>query len=617
MIMTYMSDGKIYKEHAEPNFEKEYDIIVAGLGSSGSFAAISAAVEGAKVLGIERFDGVGGMCTLGQVAGYYYGFSGGMYEQIDDEVQKNKSKFEDVHLHPDLKQAQILKKMRENKVDTAFCSVIVGIFMENDRVFGVRMLKDGKLSDIKTKILIDATSDGFLVRLLGVKTYFGRENDGRTAPYTTRITYYDKNGTVCVSNNDSGFVNQYDPVELSQKIITGHAGGLFAIERGGRVIMPSNKIGVREGLRFEGEQTLDFEGVLNSDLCKNPLFYAYSDIDKHGHDTAVDTDLFQDWYVISNLSTCTVRIAVPIGAVIPKDIKGFASAGRCLSVDSYVSAAVRMNKDMFRLGECLGILCADAVRENTDIDKTDYGRFKEKAEKRGCFYGDEKKNLGFSFPGNLDNYLPVKWTEDEEEILNGLDGDKPAVSIWSCRLMGEKIRPALKRELERAEDGLYKTNLAIALAITGDKEAAPYLRDAVKRRNCFFYRDCRRSNQFPYVNAICMLGRLHDRESYRILCEIAFNEKEYENKIYHTLKPDYLYFNGENFNFVYFQYFTHSIMALVKIASEHTELKDDLKKRLEILFSDDAYIRRITPLETFTKEYGEVKAFASYVMTLV
>ena len=55
-------------------------------------------------------------------------------------------------------------------------------------------------------------------------------------------------------------------------------------------------------------------------------------------------------------------------------------------------------------------------------------------------------------------------------------------------------------------------------------------------------------------------------------------------------------------------------MALVKIAEKNAELKADLTKKLKILFSDDNYIRCITPLEEYSKEYREVKDFADYVM---
>lgn len=612
-----MTDGKRQVQDINPNFEKSFDIIVDGLGASGTYSAISASDCGASVFALERTDSVGGMNTAGQVSGYYYGFDGGLYQKIDKEVQHRTAKFEKIFCHPDVKQAILMNYLNDRNVEISFNSVVAGLFSENSRIIGARILCKGKYTDIKSKFFIDATSDGFAVMLTGVKTFVGRPTDGKTTPYTSRITFEEKDGKVRVANNDSGFVNQYSTRSLSQRIITGHAGSVRVLKKGEKIIAAAAKIGVREGLRFEGENLLDLESVINSKKCEKPLFYAYSDIDKHGHDTAVDTDIFQDWFVLSNLATCTLRIPVPIGCVIPKGISGFACAGRCLSVDSYVSSAVRMNRDMFRLGECLGVLCAMAAKQNVGLLEADYEKYVNEVEKRGCFYGDKNKNLGFSFPGEQEKYTPVNWLTDEKQITEALKTITPGVAIWSCRLLGEKVRPALRSEIAKTSDNYYRDNLAIALAITGDEFSLPYLRDAVKRRSCLFYLDCRRTNQFPSVNAICCLGRFCDLESYDMLCSIAFDEKEYYNEIYHTLKPQYIYFSGENFNYVYFQYLTHSIMALVKIVHAHKELCEDLRSRLCKLFSNDDYIKRITPLESYTKEYGEVRDFADYVMKIL
>lgn len=49
-------------------------------------AAITAAGEGLRVLGIESLSMAGGSGTAGGVLGYYYGFKGGLYRKIDSEA---------------------------------------------------------------------------------------------------------------------------------------------------------------------------------------------------------------------------------------------------------------------------------------------------------------------------------------------------------------------------------------------------------------------------------------------------------------------------------------------------------------------------------------------------
>ena len=58
-------------------FEKEYDVIVCGLGTSGSLAAIFSAENGLKTLGIESFTCVGGVHSAGGVMQHYFENPGG------------------------------------------------------------------------------------------------------------------------------------------------------------------------------------------------------------------------------------------------------------------------------------------------------------------------------------------------------------------------------------------------------------------------------------------------------------------------------------------------------------------------------------------------------------
>ncbi|MFQ9801762.1 MAG: FAD-dependent oxidoreductase [Clostridia bacterium] len=97
-------------------------------------------------------------------------------------------------------------------------------------------------------------------------------------------------------------------------------------------------------------------------LYPHTLCCAYSDIDRHGQDRAFDGRVYQDWYVLSNLSTVTMKIRLPLEILIPKGWKRLVSVSRCLALDEYVSAAVRMNRDMYRLGESAGVAIAMAVQ---------------------------------------------------------------------------------------------------------------------------------------------------------------------------------------------------------------------------------------------------------------
>lgn len=80
-------NGAVVAREAELDGAAEFDVIVAGLGKAGSLAAISAAEQGMRVLGLERLNAMGGTGTIGAVVGYYFGNKDGLFEEIGREVQ--------------------------------------------------------------------------------------------------------------------------------------------------------------------------------------------------------------------------------------------------------------------------------------------------------------------------------------------------------------------------------------------------------------------------------------------------------------------------------------------------------------------------------------------------
>ena len=176
------------------------------------------------------------------------------------------------------------------------------------------------------------------------------------------------------------------------------------------------------------------------------------------------------------------------------------------------------------------------------------------------------------------------------------------------------MREELYNTAVNSEDNLTKYNHAIALGVTGDERALPLLRKCIEERDCFWFKDCRRSNQFRSVIAVCLLGRLGDLSDASLLEEIIFNDSEFDKEMYHTLKPDYLYYKDPDRNFVYFQMFTHACMSLVKIYKRSSGNIEELKKCFEILFSDDKIIHRVTHEDEHSPAYIEISDFIKYIL---
>ena len=616
MIYRELRENRAEKtEISLPVFEKSCDVVVAGLGTAGAFAALSAAQEGSTVIGIERGSGCGGMCTLGSINGYYYGQGNGLYQASDEECRKLS---EDVYVpmgkfHPHAKQYAVEKELISAGVEICYQAVILGLYEEDFRIVGVKVLLPQGVVNIAAGMVIDGTSEGHLVRMLDVKYTFGRETDGKPQPFSSVRVVLNSEGKMMRTGHDSGYANQYDAVSLSTAILNAHALHVKDFTEISTFLYVSELIGVREGLLYEGESFLTLEDVLDQKTVEHPLLYCYSDIDKHGQDLAFDSDPYQEWFCLSNLSTVAVQIPVPLGSVVPKAVKGLITTGRCLGVDSYTSSAVRMIRDINRIGECCGVLASMAAEGNSDPMAVDYERLKRKLLSRDCFGYQTQRLMGFNFPGQLDDYTPVTWAETRDELTPYLSSSKPGVAIWSCRRMGaDKAKSLILSDLE-AEDQTLKYNTALALGITGAVEALPVLREIVENRDCTFLEDCRRSNQLRSAIAAALCGRMGDEGILGQLLEII-SPREYDRSIYHQL-TEYSYKFGirVDFNTVYFQHLSHAVSALIRIRAQHPCYDGIIRKALQDLLGSDEYIRRITPNSPDSAEYLtalNIKGFA-------
>lgn len=596
------------------DFEMSCDVLCIGAGCAGIYAADAAAREGADVILAETDDNIGGMFVGGCVSNYYYGLDGGTYEQ-DDKKMSSDTAFYRSGMSAEARQVHMTERLHEAGVRLLCGYTPTGVYFDGACVVGVHIFDGNREINIGCKMLIDATSDGHIVRMCAVPARYGRVTDGKTVPFTIRTQYIDQDGVYRSVNADSGFIDQYKADSFGKKVVYAHANTVKYIKNGEFLGIASHT-GIREGLSFESEQDLHYEDILFDRPIEKVLFYAYSDLDKHGRDLAVDEELYQNWWMISNLSTVTARIAVPVGCIIPKGLRGIVTAGRCFGCDSYAQSAVRMNRDMFRMGECVGVISAMAVKCGGDAQKIDYDTYVQTVSRRHCFDSNSDRKFGFDYPGNKKSYVPV--TFDFKNNLPYLETQTPGIAIWSCFISDDRkaAADAVYEKLQNSTDRLCRMNCSIALGVMEDLRALGTLRQTVKERDCFYYKDCRRSNQFAGAIAVCLLGRLGTPDDALLLEQIVFDDAEYKRPLYHTLKPDYLYYAANDRNFVYFDYFTHAAAGLVKLYRRCGMDLGALRSRFKALFANDTIIRRVTSGSPDEPTYLEVEDFEKYVVKM-
>ena len=562
----------------------ECDILCVGAGAAGCYAAIAAAREGARVVLLEKDINIGGMPVNGQVNGFYYGEKGGSYGGLEKRCAELSRLFFYKGKHPDALHAALTEAIIANGAVILAESTVEKLYITENTVRGALVNTPNGKKELRFGLIVDATSDGHIIRLCPqIKTCLGRDSDGTTVPFTVR-TELMKDGRCYHYNGDDGYCDQYRQPECTEKIIRARARRLEVYRRNdARIISVATTAGFREGIRFDGAETLGYEDIIMGRDPEKTLFVARSDLDKHGHDHALDDELYQNWWIISNLATVTARINVPFGAVIPREISGIVTAGRCLSVDSYASSAVRMNRDMHRMGECVGIAAALAVRDRVAFGDINYFEYCALTDKYRCRNGLLTDRFAFDSPNGTAPYRRVSFDMTEEEIIATLATDTPGEAVWACYLTGGRMADRLIPLLD-SKDGTLALHAAFALGIMGRREALPKLREAIESRNTDFLRGCRRSNQLKCTVALCLIGRLGDRRDIELLMPF-FTEAEQRREIY-SAAVDPLVSRAENYGYTLFQFFTFAIMSVCRLAVKHGAEKD-LEEKLKTLLTPE------------------------------
>lgn len=603
-LMQQVDNLLVEEEVAEIPYSESYDVIVAGLGTAGAIAAITAARRGLKVLGIEKMNGMGGTGTAGSVNGYYFGSPGGLFEELDQEIEGYHDKVytQFSQFNPDAKKYVLERAALEHGVDLCYESTVTGVFMEGNRIRGVQWIGPRGLKASGCKMVIDCTGDAEVSFLAGCKTHMGRELDGRSQPFTS-VKVYSREGKILRTNLDSGCTDQTNAFQLSDGIVNAHAQQLEdAYPEENRLFYLAPLIGIREGRRIEGRVTLTLSDELQGKHREKPVFYASADVDKHGRDNAMESEVLQDWLVASNLGAVNICVPVPLEVMIPKDREGILVAGRCMSLDHDISSCVRMQRDMQKAGEAAAEAACLSIRKSFSLHEVPYEELRPILEQSGCLNEENNTGAKFAFPADPGKNISIEWFTDREQIREGLSGEKPGVSIWSSKRLGDAMKPYLREWMEAAEEECLKKHCAIALGVLGDHSSLPVLREMVQQRDSFVLQDCRKHNQMRGYIAIYLIGKLRDTEMISELSDIIENPEELKKPLYEKNTGSSL--DAAVFRINYFQYFAHSIMSLIKIGNSNITLRDEIAQSLNKAVKDGSYIHRITSREPGTYEYS-------------
>lgn len=619
--MTYISEivegQRVARAISAPEFAKEFDVVVCGLGTAGSLAALFSAENGLSVLGIEAFTCIGGTHTVGGVTGHYFGCPGGRYETLDQEVRSFAQRY--TCTTAESRKFLTEQRLNEQGAEIIYEASVCGVYLEENTVVGVRVLTDRGILDYAAKIVMDCTAEAYVAAMAGCPTEIGRNTDGQTQPYSLVSMVFDGK-KYRYTNIDFGRVNQFDQAAFSEAILFSRAYEMAEGHNGKALIAQMPLMGIREGRRIVAEESVKLKDLFDDKQTQTPMFFSYADLDKHGWDIAFDGETLGDWAIGANLGAYNVTVAVPYKAILPLGFDGILVPCRALGVDRDISSCVRMIPDMKKIAEAAAEWAALAIQQGKKLREVPYAQLRERLIKSGCLRGSDNRGYRIDGKKNWDGtpLVPedVCWITDPSKLEARLKTEKPGQAIWSAKRIGEDALPLLQ-ELLRAPDENTRKHAAFAVAILGNSQANAVLRDMVAERDDLMLKDCRKHNNLRGCMAIYWLGRLGDRGVTQELIRIICDPNEINNAVYHRKELRTTRYEIADFEGVYFQFMSQAVMALVRIGDIHADLQSQIKKAFVDAFSSDGYYWRITARPTQSSEGNMVQTIKNIAFSAI
>ena len=429
-----------------------WDVVVAGGGTGGAPAGISAARSGAKTLVLEIQHGLGGVGTLGLISLYYFGNRVGFTEEVDEVLEKL-----DPETHkkgsawsPELKMAAY-HRMLEDAGGTAWLgSFAFGVQMDGPRVAGVLVSTPFGCGLIEAGCVVDATGSadvaaaaGAPCRVIGAD-HVAVQGVGLSARAHPGVRY---------QNSDHNFIDDSDPEGVTHAYVNARAKFPEAFDT-------SPLVDSRERRQIRGDIELSPLDMLAGRTFPDTLFTAISNFDTHGF-------VIHPVFLAVSPNKKPISAHVPFRCMLPQGIENLLVTGLGMSAHRDAIPVIRMQADVQNQGYSAGLAAATAARTNTPLRRLDIRDLQRQLVKAGVLAADVPTHED-SFPMS-----PEAIREAAEGDLSGLMN----VAILLSHV--EAGKPLLLEILRDKSDPSRRLDAAVLLGLMGEAEAVPVLSAAI------------------------------------------------------------------------------------------------------------------------------------------
>ncbi len=410
------------------------DVVVAGAGTGGAPAGISAARHGMRTIVCEYIYKMGGVSTDGLIGRYYHGNRVGFTTEIDKGVEETGAVFVQA------KSEWYRAENRKAGAEIWYGTLVTGTVVEDNRITGVVvMTPQGNRGVIRCAVAIDATGNAVLPAMAGCETEFISEDElalqgvGQT-PKRLGASY---------TNTDIGFVDDTDAADMF----------FFALRT--RLNMSAGIwdqaqiVNSRERRRLIGAFYMSPLDVANERTYPDVVVQTKSNFDSHGYTV-------HDQFFIEDPGHHSMMVNLPLRCMLPKKLDGLLVIGLGISAHRDAMPILRMQPDVQNQGYAAGIVAAEALKAGVAVRKVDIQTVQKQLIEKGVL-PVEVLSMKDNFP------LSEKaFKQAVEDIKDNYKGLKVLLTDYPRSI------PLLRQAYHKCEGEEDKLKYAHTLALMGD-----------------------------------------------------------------------------------------------------------------------------------------------------
>jgi hypothetical protein len=453
------------------------DVLVAGLGTGGAVAALAAARDGARVVGVDLMPFAGGVGSGGGINGYCAGASGGMFEEVDAEARPIRELFGCGRpvggWHHETKKIVFDRLFAVDGVEFLSKSLVFAVERDGGSLTAVLAATPRGPVRIAAKAFVDATADADLCRFAGSPTHGGRPGDHSVLSFSQvmgrLLVNNDRIGMGSV-NYDAGHVDACDSEDLTRGRIRGIRQLLrdrfSALDRPCYV---APVLGLRQSRHIDSERDLTVADLVECRRFEDSVGPTLAFLDTHAVDFEFENTDTIFWLWVARNFRGRLWSELPYRMLIPKGLDNVLVGCRAAGMSTAAAYSTRMEKDIQRLGEAAGHAAALALECDARARNVDIRRLQAKLAQTGALAGEPPPAPE----------LPAE--RHVEQGMEALRNGQPTGDLWFLYKNPALCRDSVKELLESGDRKVSWLAACIA-ALWGDEQAEPRLLKALECR---------------------------------------------------------------------------------------------------------------------------------------